>query len=41
MRSYVKRNRETIFPLGIASAVMSIIIAAAVMFSEISPSAIF
>ena len=40
MRNYMKKNRDTILPLGIASAVMSLIIAAAAIFSEISPAAV-
>ena len=40
MRNYVKKNRDTILPLGIASAVMSLIIAAAAVLSEISPAAV-
>ena len=40
MKNYVKKNRDTILPLGIASAVMSLIIAAAAIFSEISPAAV-
>ena len=40
MRNYWKKNKETILPLGIASAVMSLIVAAAAVLSEISPAAV-
>lgn len=40
MRNYVKRHKDTILPLGIASAAMSLIIAAAAVLSEISPAAV-
>ncbi len=40
MRNYVKKNRDTILPLGIASAVMSLIVAVAAVLSEISPAAV-
>ena len=40
MKKFMKKNRETILPLGIASAMMSVIIAAAAALSEISPAAV-
>lgn len=40
MRSYVIKNKAVILPLGIASAVMSLIMTAAVLFNEVSPSII-
>ena len=40
MRNYMKKNRDTILPLGIASAVMSLIVAVAAVLSEISPAAV-
>ncbi len=41
MKNYMAARKATIFPLGIAGAVMSLIMTAALLFSEISPSAIF
>ena len=40
MKHFVKKNKDTILPLGIASALMSLIIAAAAVLSEISPAAV-
>ncbi len=41
MKNYMAANKATIFPLGIAGAVMSLIMTTALFFSEVSPSAIF
>ncbi len=41
MKNYLTDNKATVLPLSIAGAIMSLIMTAAVFFSEVSPSAIF
>ncbi len=41
MKKYISQNKATVFSLGFAGAFMSIITVAALIFSEISPTAIF
>lgn len=41
MKKYISKNKDTAVALGFAGAFMSIVTAAALILSEVSPAAIF